>query len=272
MVALECFWCRWLCNKEIEYESCDRMSIFAAEVVCKFEKAFPPSFFDCQIHLLVHLPREIKLCGPVHARWMFFLERYLLHLKRFGRNVAHPEGSICEGYVQAEAMFYCRTTIQHFGATCRELWGDGRHDYEKDKHFALMGATKRRNMTPVQFFQVSHTTNVSWWYLSLSWGIHPSFAMYANVHLTVQVTNYILHNHHMAKWVSLYDEEKARSRPGHGTRFASIREWMRAKINAFDGGTLYCTPGEDNTKAHTFPQYQFHGDWESLYGKSVTDH
>ncbi len=46
---------RWVCSKELFVEEIPRMRVIATEVVCKLEKAFPPSFFDCQVHLLVHL-------------------------------------------------------------------------------------------------------------------------------------------------------------------------------------------------------------------------
>ncbi len=43
------------------------MRVIATEVVCKLEKAFPPSFFDYQVHLLVHLVDEIVIVGLVHC-------------------------------------------------------------------------------------------------------------------------------------------------------------------------------------------------------------
>jgi len=52
------------------------------------EKAFPPSFFDCQVHLLVHLVDEIAIAGPVHCRWMYWFERYMVVLKGYVRNHA----------------------------------------------------------------------------------------------------------------------------------------------------------------------------------------
>ncbi len=38
---------RWVCSKELFVEEIPKMRVIAAEVVCKLEKAFPPSFFDC---------------------------------------------------------------------------------------------------------------------------------------------------------------------------------------------------------------------------------
>ncbi|KAL3690030.1 hypothetical protein R1sor_016339 [Riccia sorocarpa] len=72
---------RWVCSKEINVSEVPRMDIFAVETLCKLEKTLPLSFFDSQIHLLVHLVREISICGPVHTRWMYWLERYMKVLK-----------------------------------------------------------------------------------------------------------------------------------------------------------------------------------------------
>ncbi len=68
---------RWVCAKEIHEVEIPTMKILAAEVVCKLEKALPPSFFDCQVHLLVHLVEEVAIAGPVHCRWMYWLEQYM---------------------------------------------------------------------------------------------------------------------------------------------------------------------------------------------------
>ncbi|KAK1421831.1 hypothetical protein QVD17_24494 [Tagetes erecta] len=59
------------------------------------------------VHLCVHLPQEAILGGPMQSRWMYPIERYLGHLKRYVRNKAKPEGSIAEGYVVEEAMTFC---------------------------------------------------------------------------------------------------------------------------------------------------------------------
>ena len=130
------------------------MSILAAEVVCKFQKAFPPSFFDCQIHLLVHLPREVKLCGPVHSRWMFYLERFLGYLKGLGQNMAHIEGSISEGRIQAETMFYCKNAIRQMASKCQDLWLNEQRAHEANQGWVLMGAAIKKAMNAVQYLQV----------------------------------------------------------------------------------------------------------------------
>ncbi|MFS7975181.1 hypothetical protein Hanom_Chr10g00877401 [Helianthus anomalus] len=77
------------------------------KILCKLEQIFPPSFFTVMMHLCVHLPQEAILGGPVQSRWMYPIERYLGHLKKYVGNKAKPEGSIAEGYVVEEAITFC---------------------------------------------------------------------------------------------------------------------------------------------------------------------
>nr|XP_043611316.1 uncharacterized protein LOC122582917 [Erigeron canadensis] len=76
-------------------------------ILCKLERIFPPSFFTIMVHLCVHFPQEAILGGPVQSRWMYPIERYLGHLKKYVRNKAKLEGSIAKGYVVEEAMTFC---------------------------------------------------------------------------------------------------------------------------------------------------------------------
>ncbi|CAL9019310.1 unnamed protein product [Prunus brigantina] len=46
-------------------------------VLCKFEMIFPPAFFTSMIHVMVHLPEEALLVGPVNYRWMYPIERLI---------------------------------------------------------------------------------------------------------------------------------------------------------------------------------------------------
>ena len=78
-----------------------------ALTLCKLEMIFPPSFFDIMVHLLVHLPEEAKIAGPVQYRWMYPIERYLRILKSYVRNKAKPEGSIAEAYIADECLTFC---------------------------------------------------------------------------------------------------------------------------------------------------------------------
>ena len=76
-------------------------------ILCKLEKIFPPPFYDPMLHLVVHLPDEALLRGPVQYGWMYPIERRLYTLKRFVRNMARPEGSIAEAYVAKECLTAC---------------------------------------------------------------------------------------------------------------------------------------------------------------------
>ncbi|KAL0544809.1 hypothetical protein IC582_019934 [Cucumis melo] len=75
--------------------------------LCNLEKYFPPSFFTIMVHLVVHLVREVKLCGPVYLQWMYPFERYMKVLKSFVRNRNRPEGCIAEAQVCEEAVHFC---------------------------------------------------------------------------------------------------------------------------------------------------------------------
>ncbi|BBH07274.1 hypothetical protein Prudu_019154 [Prunus dulcis] len=45
---------------------------------------------------MVHLVREVRLCGPVYFRWMYPFERYMKVLKGYVQNRTRPEGCIAE--------------------------------------------------------------------------------------------------------------------------------------------------------------------------------
>ncbi|KAI5324919.1 hypothetical protein L3X38_033992 [Prunus dulcis] len=77
------------------------------QVLCKFEMIFPPAFFTSMMHVMVHLPEEALLAGPVNYRWMYLIERLLGELKKSVRNRAKSEGSIIEAWVQYESLTFC---------------------------------------------------------------------------------------------------------------------------------------------------------------------
>ena len=75
--------------------------------LCLLKKYFPPSFFDIMIHLMVHLVREVRFCGPVYLRWMYLFERFMKVLKSYVRNRNRLEGFIVECYIVEEAIEFC---------------------------------------------------------------------------------------------------------------------------------------------------------------------
>nr|GFB04706.1 hypothetical protein [Tanacetum cinerariifolium] len=77
--------------------------------ICELEMYFPPSFFDVMVHLVSHIVREIKTCGPTFLRDMYPFERYMGILKGYVRNRSRPEGCIIEGYATEEAIEFIQT-------------------------------------------------------------------------------------------------------------------------------------------------------------------
>ncbi|KAL0435230.1 UNVERIFIED_CONTAM: hypothetical protein Sradi_0230900 [Sesamum radiatum] len=73
-----------------------------AIIICNLEKIFFPAFFDSMGHLIVHLPYEARVGGPVQYRWMYPFERFLHTLKKKVKNKAVVEASICEAYIVEE--------------------------------------------------------------------------------------------------------------------------------------------------------------------------
>ena len=78
--------------------------------MCEMQKYLPPTFFNAQEHYLIHQVEEIEMCGLVHTRSMWMVERHLKSLKALVRKRTHPEGSMVEGYMVYESMVY----ISHY--------------------------------------------------------------------------------------------------------------------------------------------------------------
>ena len=70
----------------------------ASETLCLLVKELPPTNFTISFHQVYHLVKETTLCGVIHTRWMYPVERYFKVLKSFVKNLARPEGSISESY------------------------------------------------------------------------------------------------------------------------------------------------------------------------------
>lgn len=66
---------RQLCMKILTISDLEKLQNRIVETLSHLEILFPPSFFTVMIHLTVHLVDEVKQGGPVHYRWMYFVER-----------------------------------------------------------------------------------------------------------------------------------------------------------------------------------------------------
>lgn len=108
--------------KEIDKSSLSNARTMAVEAVCLIEEAFPRSILSSQLHVVVHLIDEIAICGVVHSRWMFFLERFLKTLKGFVRQRARPEGSMAEGWLVQESFVYMSEYLCRIDPSMPRLW------------------------------------------------------------------------------------------------------------------------------------------------------
>ena len=75
-------------------------------LLCKLENFFPPGWFNPMQHLLIHLPYEAKVGGPVQYRWMYHIERALKKLRPMVGNKARVEGCIAEEFKFKEIAYF----------------------------------------------------------------------------------------------------------------------------------------------------------------------
>jgi hypothetical protein len=69
-------------------------------------KIFPSRFFNPIEHLLIHIPYEAKVCGPVQYRWMYHNERALKNLRAMVRNKARVEECITKVFLLKEVSYF----------------------------------------------------------------------------------------------------------------------------------------------------------------------
>lgn len=69
------FFYRQLCAKELNKDTIISLEEHIVVLVCKMEKTFPPGFFNPMQHLIMRLPREDRLGGPVQSSWNYPYER-----------------------------------------------------------------------------------------------------------------------------------------------------------------------------------------------------
>ncbi|XP_028080882.1 uncharacterized protein LOC114282405 [Camellia sinensis] len=93
--------------KVVDVGKLDEIQKDLVVTLCLLEKYLPPSFLNIMVHLTVHLVREVRLCGPVHFRWMCQFERFMKILKGYVRNRNCPEGCIAESYIVEETVEFC---------------------------------------------------------------------------------------------------------------------------------------------------------------------
>jgi hypothetical protein len=72
----------------------------------QIEKNIPLAFFNPMQHLLIHLPYEAKVGGPIQYKWMFHIERALKNLRAMVGNKARVGGCIAEQFKLKEVAHF----------------------------------------------------------------------------------------------------------------------------------------------------------------------
>jgi hypothetical protein len=96
----------------------------AGEVLCQLEKVFPLTFTDVMSHLMIQIVEELYICGPMHYRCVYPVERYLKTLKDYMQTYARLEAIMVEGYAMSETLGYCTKYMQHFQRNACQVWND----------------------------------------------------------------------------------------------------------------------------------------------------
>ena len=102
---------RQLCAKELSRTVIADLEKVAPVLLCKLEKIFPPSFFSSMQHLILHLPYEARMGGPVQARWCYPIERCLKTLRKKCKNKGKIEASIASAFTMEEVSNF--TTLYY---------------------------------------------------------------------------------------------------------------------------------------------------------------
>ncbi|KAL0297732.1 UNVERIFIED_CONTAM: hypothetical protein Sradi_6825300 [Sesamum radiatum] len=107
-----------LCSTTLDVKKVQELEENVSIIMCNLEKIFPPAFFDSVEHLIIHLPYEALMGGPVQYRWMYPFERFLHDSKKKVKNKAHVEASICEAYIVQEIGWFTFHYIESH-VTCK---------------------------------------------------------------------------------------------------------------------------------------------------------
>ena len=141
-----------ICAKVIFKSELPSLYTDCAETLCMLEMFFPPGFFDIMPHLVVHLVREIEICGPVHSRWCYFVERYLGHLTKYVRDRSKPEAGMATGYMIDESLGFCTEYFALYTHTRRRVWDP--EEELRDAGELLIGRPKQKRLTGIDLLHV----------------------------------------------------------------------------------------------------------------------
>jgi hypothetical protein len=71
MFAELSYFYRQICAKQVSKAMMQRLEKEIVVLVCKIKTVFPIRWFNVMQHLLVHLPLEARVGGPMQFRWMY---------------------------------------------------------------------------------------------------------------------------------------------------------------------------------------------------------
>jgi hypothetical protein len=112
LIACLCYFFNTVSQKMIGHKDLDDLKAYMIETMCMLEMYFPPSFFDMEEHLMIHLIYQILTLGPLYLHSMFSYDRFLAVLKAYVRNHAHLEGSNMGGYTTEEVVECCMDYVK----------------------------------------------------------------------------------------------------------------------------------------------------------------
>jgi hypothetical protein len=69
--------CRWLSLKETHEDDIKYWKREITHLMCEMKKYITPKNFNAQEHYLIHQVEETEICGPIHTRSMWMVERHL---------------------------------------------------------------------------------------------------------------------------------------------------------------------------------------------------
>jgi hypothetical protein len=102
-----------ICAKQVSKVMMQKLEKKITVLVCKMEKIFSPRWFNAIQHLLMDLPCEAKVGGPVQFRWMYSQERELKKLRVTVRNKTRIEGCIAEAFACKEITNFSSKYFSH---------------------------------------------------------------------------------------------------------------------------------------------------------------
>jgi hypothetical protein len=104
VITRMCHFFNAISKKVIDISKLDGLRKEIRVTMYQLKMCFPPSFIDIMEHYMIHLVDRIFVVGPSYMHYMYPYERYMIVMKGYVHNRAHPEGSIIEGYTTKEVI------------------------------------------------------------------------------------------------------------------------------------------------------------------------